>query len=273
MKTDYQDKSMLDMVFENRNKEYGAYVLRRDYDKQMKRAIGITVSSICLFIGASFIATKLQAEEPNKKYTDGIHNMPEIELPQEKIEIIEEKIVEPQTAQAKATIANTTMQVVNEDMVQADSVPTVEDLRFAESGLTTNLNGSQTMGVDGGAGTADLLEATFTVAKAVQPAILDFAEVMPQFPGGEEALMRFLVINTEYPDRERGLEMEGKVLIKFVVNEDGTVSAPNILRSSGPGFTKEAMRVIGKLPKFKPGMQQGKPVKVNFALPFVWRLN
>lgn len=76
---------------------------------------------------------------------------------------------------------------------------------------------------------------------------------------------------TQYPDKERELGIEGKAVVRFVVNEDGSITDATIIKSDSPGFGKEALRVLGKLPKFKPGMQQGKPVKVYFVLPFQWK--
>lgn len=272
MKTDYNNTTMLDMVFENRNKEYGAYVLRRDYDKQMMRAMGITVTSILLVIAGVFVGNKLKAE--NRPEQVHVISCPIAPVPPvKKEEKIEPKVQEKPKAKAKLTIQNTTHRVVANAEAQQDSIPTVEDLRLAESGLTTNLNGDPHMGVDGGQGTENTLEPEVAVAQVTEPPVHIFVEQMPEFPGGDAALMRFLANNTAYPDREHNLAIEGKAFIKFVVNEDGSVSTATIQRSDSPGFGKEALRVVGKLPNFKPGKQQGRAVKVQYVLPFVWKLN
>lgn len=270
MKTDYNNTTMLDMVFENRNKEYGAYVLRRDYDKQMMRAMGITVTSILLIIGGVFVGNKLKAE--NRPKDENV-----IICPIAPVDVKMEKVIEPpkppkNETLAKRTIKDPEMRVVANEQGQ-DSIPTVEDLHNAEAGLTTNLNGNDHMGIDGGQGTVASLEPVEPVFVVEQPKVHIFAEVMPEFPGGETALMKFLAKNTEYPDREQQLEIEGRAFVKFVVNEDGSVSSATVQRSDSPGFGKEAMRVVAKLPNFKPGMQQGRNVKVQYVLPFVWKLN
>ena len=105
-----------------------------------------------------------------------------------------------------------------------------------------------------------------------QPKVFTFVEQPPTFPGGDEELMKFLRKNINYPQMERDNDIQGKVLLRFVVLEDGSVSEVQVLRPVSPGLDKEAMRVVKMLPKFNPGKQQGKAVKVYFNLPVVFRL-
>lgn len=269
MKTDYSNTSMLDIVFEHRNKAYGAYVLRRDYNKSLATAVTITVLSTLVLITGNFIASKLTKGAGAQIFTEGMHDLTEIELPK----ILEQpkEPEQPQQAKAKQTVENTEKNVVAENQAQSDSIPDADDLKKYDSGLTTNTDpGLNNMGVDGGKGNKPTLEPEPVAATVTaEPRIT--AEKMPEFPGGEEALMRFLQRNTEYPTMEQDLGVNGKAVIKFVVNEDGSISCAKALKSDSPGFEKEALRVVRKLPKFEPGMQGGKPVKVYFVLPFVWR--
>ena len=99
-----------------------------------------------------------------------------------------------------------------------------------------------------------------------------FVEQNPQFPGGDKALIKFLQDHITYPDFERTLDIEGKVLVRFVVMEDGSVDGVVISKGVTPGLDNESMRVVKMMPKFKPGTQQGKPVRVYFNLPVVYRL-
>lgn len=271
MKTDYRNTPMLDIIFENRNKEYGAYVLRQDYDTNMKRAVGITISSILLIFGSVFIVNVLKAE-PAPSKIETVVNVTDLgRIKKPPVEIKEEKI-EERKPKGENTVRDTERRVVADEQASEDSVPDRHELAMADAGLTTNLNNTPGPGIEGGTGTELNLEPVFTVAKPVDKPI-DFAEIMPKFPGGDNALLAFLNRNTKYPDREKEMDIEGQVIVKFVVNEDGRVSSPVIIRSDSPGFSKEAIRVVGELPRFEPGMQQGKAVKVNFSLPFKWRLN
>lgn len=268
MKTDYSNMSMLDIVFENRNKQYGAYVLRRDYNKSLAKAVTLTTLSAFVLITGNFIASKLHASAPEKENIDVIGILTDVVLPKE-IEMPKE--VQANTTQAKRTIKNPEMNVVADNEQHTDSVPTRDDLLKYESGLTTNLDvDPNTLGVDAGTGTdpgLEPVENTFVVQK--DP--ITIAEEMPEFPGGEKKLMEFLRKNTDYPAMEQDLGIQGRAIVRFVVNEDGTVSSPDLLRADSPGFGKEAMRVVKRLPNFKPGKQQGRAVKVYFTLPFQWK--
>ena len=271
MKTDYRNTSMLDMIFENRNKEYGAYVLRQDYDKNMKRAMGFTVTSILLVFGSVFIVNMLKASPIEKKEDVVITTTDGIKIHQPKP--IEEPKIEEHRDKGKNTIRDTERRVVATEQAREDSIPDIHDQALADAGVTTNMNAGSDIGVENGTGENLNLEPVFTVEKPKETKPIIFAEVMPKFPGGEEALLKFLTKNTKYPDRELQTDIEGRVIVKFVVNEDGSISDANIVRSDSKGFSAEALRVVAKLPKFEPGRQQGKPVKVYYALPFIWRLN
>jgi protein TonB len=95
---------------------------------------------------------------------------------------------------------------------------------------------------------------------------------MPEFPGGEGELLKYLAKNTVYPQMERDNDIQGRVMLRFVVLEDGSVSEVQVLRGVSPGLDKEAVRVVKSMPKFKPGRQQGKPVRVYYNLPFMFKL-
>ena len=96
---------------------------------------------------------------------------------------------------------------------------------------------------------------------------------MPVFPGGIDGLMEFVGQNTNYPQIEMNRQVEGKVEVKFAVNEDGSVSEVKIVQSVSPGLDSEAVRVVKMLPRFTPADSQGKAVKVYLNLPFVFKLS
>jgi len=269
MKPNYQNMSMNDIVFENRNKAYGAYALRMDYDKSLFKAVSITVLTALLFVGGNFIVSKLSAKNV-QLVNDEVHILQEIDPIQKKIEPPKPIVEQAATPKAKGTIKNPEMTVVAENQVHEDSVVENDQLKNFESGLTTNTDAlANNMGVTDGTGTGDVVDQ-FTVAKAVEPTVYNYAQIMPEFPGGIDKLMAFLQRNTEYPDRERELGISGKVTTSFTVNEDGSISDIAVIKSPSPGFDKEVVRVIKRLPHFTPGMQQGRKVKVRFVLPFTF---
>ena len=116
-------------------------------------------------------------------------------------------------------------------------------------------------------------EPQVDVGSQVQSApVYQFVEQMPQFPGGDQAMMEYLKKNLRYPIVARENEVQGRVIVRFVVNEDGKVSDVVIMRDIGSGCGQEAVRVVKMMPKWLPGKQNGKPVKTYFTLPVTFRL-
>jgi protein TonB len=103
--------------------------------------------------------------------------------------------------------------------------------------------------------------------------VYTYVEQMPEFPGGENALMEFLRKNLHYPATAREQGVEGRVIVRFVVNEAGLISEISILRDIGSGCGAEAVRVVKMMPKWKPGKQNGKPVKTYYTLPVMFQLS
>jgi len=95
---------------------------------------------------------------------------------------------------------------------------------------------------------------------------------LPEFPGGEKQLLEYLANNTHYPEQSRDDGIQGVVYCSFVINELGAISSIKILKSPGAEFEAEVVRLIVAMPKWKPGMHDGSPVKVYFTLPVTFRL-
>jgi len=106
----------------------------------------------------------------------------------------------------------------------------------------------------------------------VKDSIRTYVEKMPEFPGGQPELMKFLQKNLRYPPEAREKGIQGRVVTQFIVNEDGTISDVLILRSIGGGCDEEVLRIIGMMPKWDPGIQNGVPVKTYFKLPCTFKL-
>ena len=97
-------------------------------------------------------------------------------------------------------------------------------------------------------------------------------EFMPEFPGGTAALMKYLGANIKYPTISQEMGSAGKVIVQFVVDKDGTITDPTVVRGVDAYLDKEAIRVISSMPKWKPGVQNGKKVRVKYTVPVVFRL-
>jgi protein TonB len=124
------------------------------------------------------------------------------------------------------------------------------------SGISLNTTGNT------GSGTGSS-EGEFTVSP----------EIMPEFIGGEDALIRFLNQKVKYPNYEILQELEGTVIVEFLVDKDGSISHAKVIKSATPGFDKEALRVVRMMPRWKPGIQGGEPVKVLFNVPITFQLD
>ena len=128
-------------------------------------------------------------------------------------------------------------------------------------GVLVTIDKDDVQGIDTGQAIGDPSKAYF-----------DVVEQMPQFPGGAEELMKFLQKNLKYPEEAKNKGLQGSVVVTFIVDKDGSVEEPSIARSVDPLLDAEALRVVKLMPKWKPGMQSGKFVRVKYNVPVSFRL-
>ena len=102
--------------------------------------------------------------------------------------------------------------------------------------------------------------------------LFQIVEEMPEFPGGMAACLKFLMTNMKYPKEAKAKKVEGKVSVKFVIEKDGSISTPEIIRGGNPLLNDEALRVVNSMPKWKPGKQRGKVVRVGYTVPVIFKL-
>ncbi len=103
--------------------------------------------------------------------------------------------------------------------------------------------------------------------------VFDVVEVMPQYPGGQIAMMKYIMENIKYPKQAMKERIQGRVTVRFIVEKDGSISDVKPILSVHPLLNKEAVRVVESMPKWTPGKQNGKPVRVRFNLPVMFKLN
>ena len=116
------------------------------------------------------------------------------------------------------------------------------------------------------------INATAQNKKAAKDKVLEKAEVMPEYPGGDQAMMQFVAENVKYPQEAIDKEISGRVMVGFVVEKDGSISDVKVVKGIGGGCDEEAVRVVNAMPKWKPGMDKGKPVRVSYMMPFSFKL-
>jgi TonB family C-terminal domain len=108
--------------------------------------------------------------------------------------------------------------------------------------------------------------------KAANDKVYDKVEVMPEYPGGEQAMMKFVATNVKYPQAALDKNISGRVMVQFVVEKDGSVTDVKTVKGIGGGCDEEAVRVVKAMPKWKPGMEKGKTVRVQYLLPITFKL-
>ena len=114
---------------------------------------------------------------------------------------------------------------------------------------------------------AEVTEALPQVTADKDTAVMRTVEQIPEFPGGIVQFMKWLTRNLRYPPQAQQQKIQGKVVVSFIVNKDGSISAPTIVKSVDPVLDSEAMRVVRMMPRWKPGMEKGKPCRTMFAIP------
>ena len=274
-KIDLISNEWTDLVFEGRNQAYGAYKLRKGTAKRNVWAL------IIVGLAAAFLYLGLQLQkmaEANKK----VENTQAVELAKlntekkeakvEKKEIIKqepEKVVEQVKSSVKFTapIIKKDSEVKEEDEIKLDEVQKSDK---AVGAFTVEGNDEV-----GGA----VLKAKEDIAAPEPPKhvveetkIFTVVEQMPMFPGGNGALMGYLRDNIHYPTVAAENGVQGRVVVGFVVERDGSITDVNILRGVDPSLDREAMRVVKSMPKWTPGKQNGSAVRVKYQVPVSFRL-
>jgi periplasmic protein TonB len=240
-----------EIIFENRNREYGAYDLRKRYKNVTSFSILGTVAIFTIIMLVISMTSKTAIGEEGKDVI--IIIQPEKYRPPE-TEILK---VEPPKGMIKQ-ILNVTPKVVEDTAVQNVLMPITEELiGLAENGDTN-----------------DIAVVPGPPEDIVPPEkkVFIIVEEPAMYPGGDGALLEYIGKNIVYPEEAIANNIQGRVILKFVVTEDGSVGEIVLLKGVDPLLDKEAMRVIGTLPKFRAGRQSGTPVCVWYTVPVLFQL-
>ncbi|MBC8173217.1 MAG: energy transducer TonB [Chitinophagales bacterium] len=263
----YFEYTMNDIVFEGRNKKYGAYVLRKSSDRFISTGLVVTL----------FIVTALTVFFLTKKVVKPMTERIIVLHPLESIifdidpPVIPNKIIESTPPVKTETIKKVEVKVVDDDLVTTEILPpTIEELKGKTIGAHTDSSGVK--GVEGpGIKNAGSSNQFYIEGKKKSDYVM-YADVMPGFIGGYEMMNDWLRKNIRYPRAAIEATREGKVYIEFIVNEDGSISDAVIIKGIGFGCEEEALKAVQKMPKWKPGKQQGNPVRVKLTIPVDFRL-
>jgi protein TonB len=265
---DLTSREWLDLVFEGKNKEYGAYVLRESSSDRHIKALAIVIIGGMALIALPRLVKSVAPASPRVIETSGVVM---IDIPDKPVETpIAIPVVSTPAQQLVKTIKFTPPVIVRDDLANPDnSIENQIDLTNAGAaiGTITNPDGVEFDGVRP--------EDTFTeiVGTPTKSTIFEVPEIPAVFPGGEKELMKWLSANIIYPMSAIDRGMEGQVILRFVVGPDGSVGNVEVIRRSlDSSLDQEAVRVVKKMPKWIPGKQNGNAVYVYYTLPVRFKL-
>lgn len=274
-KIDLISSDWVDLVFEGRNKAYGAYRLRKS---TTKRNILAMVAVVILLVVAFIILTvkNFVDEQRAKVAMTQVAELTNYKQPEKKAEVKQKKIeVEPERVveRVKSSIKFTAPVIKKDDEVKPDEeLKTQDELMSTKTAIGT----FDVKGNDDANG--EVLKAKEVIAEPEPPKheeenkVFDIVEQQPLFPGGPAALMKYLSENTKYPVVAQENGVQGRVYVQFVVEKDGSISDVHVLRGVDPSLDKEAVRVVKSMPRWTPGKQNGITVRVNYRVPVLFRL-
>lgn len=274
-KIDLISNEWTDLVFEGRNQAYGAYKLRKGTAKRNVWALLIVgLAAALLYLGLQL----QKMAEANKK----VENTQAVELAKlqtekkkeakvEKKEVIRqepEKVVE----QVKSSVKFTAPVIKKDEEVKEEDEIKLDEVQKSDKAVGAfTVEGNDEVG-------GAVLKAKEDIAAPEPPKhveetkVFTVVEQMPMFPGGDAALMSYLANNIHYPTVAAENGVQGRVVVGFVVERDGSITDVRILRGVDPSLDREAMHVVKSMPRWTPGKQNGSAVRVKYQVPVAFRL-
>jgi len=246
-----------DIVFENRNKEYGAYSIRKHYSDRLSKAVILSVGFAVLLL---IIPTLFKSQ---KMLPDIVQRDPITTL-SEPPPILIEPIRRPITNSVQRAIPNL-----------PPVVTTTPETTTPPEAIDEPAIGSDE-GIDGGVpvsiGATDIGVAAIEPTVVEPPKVWQYVEIMPSYKGGMEAMIKFLSTKMRYPNVARRTGTQGNVFVSFIIGADGNIIDAKVIKSLSKECDAEALRVISMMPSWNPGIQAGTPVMVRMVLPIKFQL-
>ena len=274
---DLIDNRWSDLMFENRNKEYGAYVLRRQTTaRNIKSIIAVLIlfALVMVYMVAKNAYDDYQAKHQAQTQVTELTALQEQkkEAKVERKEVVKQEKIEQVVEKVKSSIKFTAPVIKKDDEVRPeDEMKSQDEIMNSKVAVGfANVIGNDESG--------EVLKAKeMIINEPVKPKeeenkVFDVVEQMPSFPGGMAALMAYLQKSIKYPPVAEENGIQGRVVCTFVVERDGSVTDVRVAKSVDPSLDKEAVRVVSAMPKWIPGKQNGQSVRVKYTLPVTFRL-
>lgn len=276
---DLSSKEWRDLIFEGKNKEYGAYEMRAKSDARHNRAmlvIIIVIAAVALLAMLVNTVIEKAAARPEDQTEQAMVEMATEEAQEEEPQEEEQQRVEEQKPEVLPEEVLNTMKAT-ELKITADAEVKEEIKSQDEMKESTTAVGAS----DFDKGTDDLNvvlvhKDEVVVEEKKEPVddnkVFDVVEQNPVFPGGEAALLKYVAEHIRYPAMAQENNIQGRVVVQFVVTKTGSIGQVKVVRSKDPDLDKEAVRVVKSLPKFTPGKMNGHAVNVWYTLPINFKL-
>ena len=275
-KIDLINDSWVDLVFESKNKSYGAYQLRKNTGKRNVKSMLIVFGTIAAILIASWAKVAIENAMPKKVAIETDVELSKLAQKKEPAKVerkepvtveMEQKVVE----QVESSVKSTAPEIKKDDEVKPeDELKSQDEL----SKTNTAIGSFDVKGNEEAAG--EVLKAKEVIAdekpKEEETKVFDVVEQMPQFPGGNAALFEYLSKHIKYPVIAEENGIQGRVIVTFVVERDGSITDVKVVKSVDPSLDKEAQRVVKSMPRWIPGKQNGSAVRVKYTVPVTFRL-
>ena len=274
-KIDLISRDWTEMVFEGRNKEYGAYRLRKNAGKRnLYSLITIFIAALAIWGGISLV--KFVESRTKSVAQTSVAELSALNQPKKKAEVKQQKKVkleqpEKVVERVKSSVKFTAPVIKKDDEVKPeDELKTQDELMSTK----TAIGALDVKGNDDANG--EVLKIKEAVAqpepKPEVEKVFEVVEQMPSFPGGQSALMEWLSNNVKYPVVAQENGVQGRVVVSFVVERDGSITDVKVVRGVDPSLDREASRVVRAMPRWIPGKQNGSAVRVKYNVPVAFRL-
>ena len=261
-------RSMDDIVFDGRNKAYGAFQLRRLYDKHMTRAMLVGILFFLLAVSTPQIIRLIKGFLPEK----------ENELIMKEVTLAEPPPIDPKKPppppppkvdpppiKDQIKFVPPVVKKDEEVLEEEPPPPTIDEIKDKE--IATETKKGEEGGVDASLTEPDNPPAPPVLEEPKEEEPFSYVEQMPTFPDGTEAMYKYIYDKIKYPAIARENGISGQVIVQFVVSKEGEIQKAKVVRGIGGGCNEEALRVVNGMPRWKPGKHNGRAVPVTFTLP------
>lgn len=276
---DLSSKEWRDLVFEGKNKDFGAYEMRKNSDRRHNLAMIAVVIVIVLLFGLGLLvntvikSVEARPEDANEQALAAFAEEVVEEEPEEEPQRIEEEKPEALPEEILNTVKMAEVKFVADEEVKED-IKSQDEIKETETAVgATNFD----QGTDDLTKTVrEYKDEVIVEEKKPEPPkkeeIFTAVEQPPQFPGGEAALLKYIADHIRYPAAAQENGIQGRVVVQFVVTKDGSIGQVKVVRGKDPDLDKEAKRVVRTLPRFVPGKMNGNNVSVWYTLPINFKL-